>query len=54
MIYTFQCGKCAKRFEVSESLAEHERHVEACPHCGSKNVQRRFDSGVQVKTSRKS
>lgn len=54
MIYTFRCSKCGERFEVSESFAEHERHVEACPHCASKDVQRRFESGVQVKTSKKS
>ncbi len=54
MIYTFLCRKCGANFEVSETVAEHERHQEKCPKCGSPEVERRFTGGVQVKTSRKS
>jgi putative FmdB family regulatory protein len=54
MIYTFQCRKCNERFDVNESLAEHDRGQEKCPKCGSKALDRRVVGGVQVKTSRKS
>jgi len=53
MIYSFRCQKCGKAFEISESLAEHEKHKEVCPKCGSKQVQQQFSS-VQVKTAKKS
>jgi len=54
MIYTFQCRKCNARFDIAESLAEHDKHREKCPECGSKALDRRIGEGVQVKTSRKS
>ncbi len=54
MIYVFQCNDCDKRFEVSESLADHECHKEKCPKCHSSKIERRFDSDIQVKTSKKS
>lgn len=53
MIYAFKCRKCDETFEVSESLAEHAKHKEKCPKCGSKDLQQQF-GGVQVKTAKKS
>ncbi|MEJ2088725.1 MAG: zinc ribbon domain-containing protein [Gammaproteobacteria bacterium] len=53
MIYAFRCRKCGETFELSESLAEHTKHKEKCPKCGSKDVQQQF-GGVQVKTAKKS
>lgn len=51
--YEFVCKKCAHRFDIRESLAQHEKHKEKCPKCGSKSLQQQF-AGIQVKTSRKS
>lgn len=53
MIYSFKCQKCGEVFDVNESLAEHEKHKEACPSCGSKKLRQQFGS-VQVKTAKKS
>ena len=53
MIYAFKCRKCGEMFEVTESLAEREKHRESCPKCKSKKVQQQFGS-VQVKTAKKS
>ncbi len=53
MVYMFQCDKCSARFEVVESLAEHEMHREKCPHCGTSKVHQRYGK-VHVKTARKS
>ena len=53
MIYSFKCRKCGEAFEVGESLAEHEKHQEVCPKCGSKQLQQQYGS-VQVKTAKKS
>ncbi len=36
-LYEFQCAACGERFEVSRSMAEHERLRTAppqCPKCG--------------------
>lgn len=55
MVYVFQCNNCSNHFEVSESLAQHERHKEKCPKCDSQLIERRFDTAdIQVKTSKKS
>ena len=53
MNYALRCKQCGAHFEVVESLAEHERHLEKCPECDSKNVRQEF-GGVVVKTSKKS
>lgn len=53
MQYAFECSKCHKRFEVTESLAEHERGKEKCPECGSRKVEQRL-SAPFVATSKKS
>jgi putative FmdB family regulatory protein len=53
MNYAFQCRKCGERFDVTESLAQHERHQEKCPKCGSEDVEQRFE-GISVLTKKKS
>lgn len=53
MEYTFECRKCGERFQVRETLAEHERHEEKCRKCGSKDVEQRLEP-VPVVTSKKS
>lgn len=53
MEYAFQCRKCGERFHIKESLAEHERHREKCPKCGSKDVEQRLEPAF-VATSKKS
>ena len=53
MQYTFECTRCHKRFDVTESLAERARHKEKCPECGSKKVEQRL-SAPFVATSKKS
>jgi putative FmdB family regulatory protein len=53
MEYAFICRKCSERFNVTESLAQHERHKEKCPKCGSKDVEQRVER-VYVTTSKKS
>lgn len=53
MQYAFECRKCGERFEVRESLADHEKHKEKCPKCGSKRVVQRLEAAF-VATSRKS
>lgn len=55
MNYAFRCNDCGKQFEITESLAEHEKHEETCPDCGSSKIERHFDEGgAQVQTSKKS
>lgn len=51
--YEFVCKKCKHRFDVHESVAQHDLHKEKCPQCGSKKLQQQY-SGIHVKTSRKS
>ena len=51
--YAFECGKCGERFDVTESLQEHDRHRDKCPKCGSKDVQPKL-STFYTKTSKKS
>lgn len=51
--YEFECKNCKKSFTLSETISEHDRHVEKCPHCNSKEVQQLI-STVYAKTSKKS
>jgi len=53
MEYAFECKKCKERFHVTQSLAEHERHQEKCPKCGSTDVEQKLEA-VFVATSKKS
>ena len=52
-VYEFQCLKCGHRFELAESISQHEKHKEKCPDCGSKKIQN-IVSMVNVKTAKKS
>ena len=51
--YEFECRRCGEKFTVQENFAEHNRHQEKCPKCGSKQVEQLISS-VHVKTSKKS
>jgi putative FmdB family regulatory protein len=51
--YQFECAKCSHKFNLFESMKDHERHQEHCPKCGSSDV-RNLISAVSVKTSKKS
>ena len=52
-LYEFRCQDCAKKFVVTETFKEHEKHREKCPKCGSRKTEQCF-STVNVKTSKKS
>jgi putative FmdB family regulatory protein len=51
--YDFQCEKCKKKFTLTETFSDHDRHAEACPKCGSKQVKQLI-SNVYAKTAKKS
>ena len=51
--YEFECKKCGHRFNLMESVAEHDRHKERCPQCSSSEI-RNLMSTVNVKTTKKS
>ena len=34
-VYKFKCKKCGNRFELAESISQHDKHKEQCPECGS-------------------
>jgi putative FmdB family regulatory protein len=40
--YPYRCLDCKKRFETFQTYAEYGVDPVACPHCQSKNVQRRI------------
>jgi putative FmdB family regulatory protein len=40
--YPYRCLDCKKRFEIFQTYAEYGVDPVACPHCQSKNVQRRI------------
>ena len=52
-VYEFECKKCDHRFNLTETISQHDEHKEKCPKCGSKSIQN-IMSAVNVKTSRKS
>lgn len=52
-IYEFECKQCRKSFVVTETYSDHDRHNEACPKCGSKDVEQTI-TNVFAKTSKKS
>ena len=51
--YQYCCDKCGKKFERSETIAEHEVAKLKCPKCGSKKVSY-VPGNVFVVTSKKS
>lgn len=51
--YEYSCQDCRKRFQIVESIGEHDPKAARCPKCRSRNVKRIWDT-VRVHTSRKS
>lgn len=51
--YEFKCKQCDHRFQLMESISEHDRHKEKCPQCKSGDIEVLI-SEVNVKTARKS
>ena len=51
--YEFECQECKKNFVLTETFAQHGKHREKCPACGSTKIRQLF-AEVNVKTSRKS
>jgi putative FmdB family regulatory protein len=51
--YQYRCDKCGKKFERSETIAEHEVAKLKCPKCGRKKVSY-VPGNVFVVTSKKS
>ncbi len=51
--YEFECNKCGHKFNMLESISEHDKHKEKCPKCDVQDVKA-LVSMVNVKTSRKS
>jgi putative FmdB family regulatory protein len=51
--YQYCCEKCGKKFELTQTISEHEANKSKCPKCGSKKVA--FVPGrIFVVTSKKS
>lgn len=51
--YQFECKKCGHRFELTETIGDHDKHEEKCPECGSKDVAAVL-TPVNVRTRKKS
>ena len=52
-VYEFECKKCGYKFDLVETINQHDKHREKCPECGSKSI-RNIISTVNVQTSKKS
>jgi putative FmdB family regulatory protein len=50
--YEFFCNACQKTFSIL-TIAVHDAEKNACPHCGSHEVEQRW-SAFSVVTSKKS
>ena len=51
--YEFECAKCTRKFNLYESVVEHDKHREKCPKCGSSDIKSLI-SAVSIKTAKKS
>ena len=51
--YEIECKKCNHKFDLMQSGADHGKHREKCPECGSAQISSLISS-VNVITSRKS
>ena len=51
--YEFECKKCGHRFNLMESVTEHDKPLERCPQCAGAEIQSLI-SAVNVKTAKKS
>jgi len=52
-VYEYDCCKCGKSFELFETVSQHDPSRVRCPHCKSKEVERRW-SQIFTITSKKS
>jgi putative FmdB family regulatory protein len=52
-VYDYACGKCGKKFTVTMSIGDHDKHRVRCPKCKSSGVRQQI-SGFYAKTSKKS
>ena len=52
-IYEFECKKCGHKFDMAESIKQHDEHHEKCPKCKSTEINS-LVSAVNVRTSKKS
>jgi putative FmdB family regulatory protein len=52
-VYEFQCSACGKKFQVVESIKDHDPKKTKCTKCGSSRVERVW-SQIHVVTSKKS
>jgi putative FmdB family regulatory protein len=41
--YTYRCLDCQRHFEIFLTYAEYDQTTVHCPHCNSKNVDRRIE-----------
>jgi putative FmdB family regulatory protein len=51
--YVFLCQDCNKEFTQTLHMADHDKGVVTCPHCGSKKVEQAVTAFAAV-TSKKS
>ena len=51
--YTFHCQNCGKEFETVLHIADLDKGMVQCPHCGSKQVAQ-IAAAFSAVTSRKS
>ena len=51
--YAFECEKCGHKFDIIESVSEHDKREETCPKCESQDLQHILGP-VLVQTSKKS
>ncbi|MGA9062244.1 MAG: FmdB family zinc ribbon protein [Terracidiphilus sp.] len=51
--YIFHCGDCKKEFTQVLHMADREKSVVVCPHCGGKRVEQLVTAFSAV-TSKKS
>jgi len=59
--YDYECTACGNKFEATQTVEEHDRHVDhdrheplKCPRCASEKVGQLLASAVFVITSKKS
>ncbi len=52
-LYEYQCGKCGKRFAVTQRISEHTGRPPACPKCRSRST-RQLLAAFFAKTGKKS
>jgi putative FmdB family regulatory protein len=53
-LYEYRCDKCGQRFELRQSIADHEQSKPPCPKCRSAKRVEHLLSPFNAVTSRKS